>query len=119
MRAAKERHAFNNQSKYRSSESFSMGGVGGEPSGEPPATPSGILENMPNDLCAASFPTSSLTSSWPVTGPGRRSWARPRTDRLGPVAPKVCTLLEGAEEDLTAFYLPPSEHWTKLRSQTT
>jgi transposase-like protein len=37
-------------------------------------------------------------------------------DRLGPVAPKVCSLLEGAEEDLTAFYLLPSEHWTKLRS---
>jgi putative transposase len=37
-------------------------------------------------------------------------------DRLGPVAPKVCSLFEDAEEDLTAFYLLPSEHWTKLRS---
>jgi putative transposase len=37
-------------------------------------------------------------------------------DRLAPVAPKVCTLLEAAEEDLTAFYLLPPEHWTKLRS---
>jgi putative transposase len=37
-------------------------------------------------------------------------------DRLAPVAPKVCSLLEDAEEDLTAFYLLPSEHWTKLRS---
>jgi putative transposase len=37
-------------------------------------------------------------------------------ERLTPVAPKVCSLLEGAEEDLTAFYLLPSEHWTKLRS---
>jgi len=36
--------------------------------------------------------------------------------RLAPVAPKVCTLLEDAEEDLTAFYLLPREHWTKLRS---
>ena len=36
--------------------------------------------------------------------------------RLAPVTPKVCTLLEGAEEDLTAFYLLPREHWTKLRS---
>jgi putative transposase len=37
-------------------------------------------------------------------------------DRLAPVAPKVCALLDGAEEDLTAFYLLPREHWTKLRS---
>ena len=33
-----------------------------------------------------------------------------------PVAPKVCELLEEAEEDLTAFYAFPREHWTKLRS---
>jgi putative transposase len=37
-------------------------------------------------------------------------------ERLTPVAPKVCALLEGAEEDLTGFYLLPREHWTKLRS---
>ncbi|MGH2842380.1 MAG: IS256 family transposase [Solirubrobacteraceae bacterium] len=37
-------------------------------------------------------------------------------ERLAPVAPKVCELLEGAEEDLTAFYAFPSEHWTKIRS---
>src|SRR5205085_3290846 len=36
--------------------------------------------------------------------------------RLEPVAPKVCRLLENAEEDLVAFYLFPPEHWTKLRS---
>jgi len=36
--------------------------------------------------------------------------------RLEPVAPKVCRLLEGAEEDLIAFYSFPPEHWTKLRS---
>jgi putative transposase len=36
--------------------------------------------------------------------------------RLQPIAPKVCRLLEDAEEDLIAFYLLPSEHWTKLRS---
>jgi transposase-like protein len=36
--------------------------------------------------------------------------------RLQPVAPKVCRLLEDAEEDLIAFYAFPSEHWTKLRS---
>jgi transposase-like protein len=36
--------------------------------------------------------------------------------RLEPVAPKVCALLEEAEEDLIAFYTFPSEHWTKLRS---
>ena len=37
-------------------------------------------------------------------------------ERLEPVAPKVCRLLEEAEEDLIAFYLLPYEHWTKLRS---
>jgi putative transposase len=36
--------------------------------------------------------------------------------RLEPVAPKVCRLLEEAEEDLIAFYEFPREHWTKLRS---
>jgi transposase-like protein len=46
--------------------------------------------------------------------------ARERTghvlERLQPVAPKVCRLLEEAEEDLIAFYQLPSEHWSKLRS---
>jgi putative transposase len=37
-------------------------------------------------------------------------------ERLAGVAPKVCALLEAAEEDLTAFYAFPSEHWTKIRS---
>jgi len=37
-------------------------------------------------------------------------------ERLATVAPKVCELLEEAEEDLIAFYAFPPEHWTKLRS---
>ncbi len=37
-------------------------------------------------------------------------------ERLASVAPKVCELLEQAEDDLTAFYVLPPEHWTKLRS---
>ncbi len=37
-------------------------------------------------------------------------------ERLAQVAPKVCELLEHAEEDLIAFYAFPSEHQTKLRS---
>ncbi|MGI8904448.1 MAG: transposase [Solirubrobacteraceae bacterium] len=37
-------------------------------------------------------------------------------ERLATAAPKVCQLLEAAEEDLTAFYAFPPEHWTKLRS---
>jgi putative transposase len=37
-------------------------------------------------------------------------------ERLRPVAPKVCELLEAAEEALIAFYHLPPEHWTKLRS---
>jgi len=36
--------------------------------------------------------------------------------RLEPIAPKVCRLLEDAEEDLLAFYRFPQEHRTKLRS---
>lgn len=36
--------------------------------------------------------------------------------RLAPIAPKVCELLEEAEDDLAAFYALPREHWTKLRS---
>ena len=37
-------------------------------------------------------------------------------ERLQGIAPKVCELLETAEEDLIAFYNFPAEHWTKLRS---
>src|SRR5204863_7784802 len=37
-------------------------------------------------------------------------------ERLKDVAPKVCELLEDAEEDLLALYAFPKEHWTKLRS---
>ncbi len=37
-------------------------------------------------------------------------------ERLEPIAPKVCRLLEEAEADLLAFYAFPREHWTKLRS---
>lgn len=37
-------------------------------------------------------------------------------ERLAPIAPKVAELLEGAEEDLIAFYAFPAAHWPKLRS---
>ena len=37
-------------------------------------------------------------------------------ERLESLAPKVCELLEAAEEDLIAFSAFPAEHWTKLRS---
>jgi putative transposase len=37
-------------------------------------------------------------------------------ERLSELAPKVCGLLETAEEDLLAFYPLPREHWTKIRS---
>jgi len=36
--------------------------------------------------------------------------------RLEPVCPKICRLLEEAEEDLIAFYAFPEAHWSKLRS---
>jgi putative transposase len=37
-------------------------------------------------------------------------------ERLSELAPKVCGLLEAAEEDLLAFYAFPAEQWTKIRS---
>jgi transposase-like protein len=37
-------------------------------------------------------------------------------ERLGPQAPKVCELLEAAEDDLLAFFAFPAAHWSKLRS---
>jgi len=37
-------------------------------------------------------------------------------ERLATAVPKVCALLEEAEEDLLAFYAFPPAHWTKLRS---
>ncbi len=37
-------------------------------------------------------------------------------ERLEPTVPKVCRLLEDAEEDLLAFYAFPQAHWSKLRS---
>jgi putative transposase len=37
-------------------------------------------------------------------------------ERLQAQVPKVCELLEQAEEDLLAFYAFPAAHWTKLRS---
>src|SRR3984957_14501610 len=37
-------------------------------------------------------------------------------ERLAALTPKVCELVEQAEEALIAFYQLPSEHWTTLRS---
>ena len=37
-------------------------------------------------------------------------------DRLGDQVPKVCELLEAAEDDLLAFMAFPAAHWSKLRS---
>ena len=48
--------------------------------------------------------------------PGARSGSRTCSSGSRRVAPKVCALLEAAEEDLIAFYAFPPEHWTKLRS---
>jgi putative transposase len=35
---------------------------------------------------------------------------------LSEIAPRVCELLQDAEEDLLSFYGFPAEHWTKIRS---
>ncbi|WP_249012221.1 IS256 family transposase [Conexibacter sp. DBS9H8] len=37
-------------------------------------------------------------------------------EKLASTAPKVCELLEAAEEDLIGFYAFPKEHWPKIRS---
>jgi putative transposase len=50
------------------------------------------------------------------TGPAAKERVTSVLDRLAAVAPKVCELLEQAEEDLTGFYAFPREHWTKIRS---
>jgi hypothetical protein len=63
-------------------------------------------------------------SRWNLKRGRDASWARPVlwderrniVELVAPVAPKVCELLEAADEDLTAFYAYPREHWTKLRS---
>jgi len=49
-------------------------------------------------------------------GPAAKERVTSVLDRLAGVAPKVCELLEQAEEDLTGFYAFPREHWTKIRS---
>lgn len=49
-------------------------------------------------------------------GPAAKQRVTRVLERLATVAPKVCELLEGAEEDLTGFYAFPREHWTKIRS---
>jgi putative transposase len=49
-------------------------------------------------------------------GPAAKERVTSVLERLGTVAPKVCELLEQAEEDLTGFYAFPREHWTKIRS---
>jgi len=49
-------------------------------------------------------------------GPAAKERVTSVLERLQSVAPKVCELLEAAEEDLTGFYAFPREHWTKIRS---
>jgi transposase-like protein len=48
--------------------------------------------------------------------PGARERCGDVIERLRGPAPKVAELLEGAEEDLLAFYRFPAAHWSKLRS---
>jgi transposase-like protein len=48
--------------------------------------------------------------------PGARERCGEVIERLQGPAPKVAELLEGAEEDLLAFYRFPAAHWSKLRS---
>ena len=49
-------------------------------------------------------------------GPAAKERVTSVLERLAGVAPKVCELLETAEEDLIGFYAFPREHWTKIRS---
>ena len=49
-------------------------------------------------------------------GPAAKERVGSVLERLQSVAPKVCELLEAAEDDLTGFYTFPPEHWTKIRS---
>mgnify|MGYP003330907686 CR=1 FL=1 len=47
---------------------------------------------------------------------GRRREGRLLFRRFAEPLPRVAELLEGAEEDLLAFYRFPAAHWSKLRS---
>ena len=67
-------------------------------------------------ISAGWSPPRSGRSSKPRRGEQAKQRVTSVLERLAPVAPKVCELLEAAEEDLTAFYSFPREHWTKLRS---
>jgi putative transposase len=50
------------------------------------------------------------------SGDAVRELAGDALERLRRPLPKIAALLEDAEEDLTAFYAFPADHWTKLRS---
>ena len=50
------------------------------------------------------------------SGDAARELAGDALERLRKALPKVAALLEEAEEDLTAFYAFPPDHWAKLRS---
>ena len=50
------------------------------------------------------------------TGQQARDRVGDALERLRTPLPKVAALLEGAEEDLLAFYCFPADHWAKLRS---
>jgi len=75
---------------------------------------------LPSELGAAGHLRLRVAALREVFNAEDRDQARERVghvlERLATVAPKVCELLEAAEEDLIAFYAFPSEHWTKLRS---
>src|SRR5207247_3491058 len=49
-------------------------------------------------------------------GQGARKTVSDARKRLRKPLPKVAALLEGAEDDLLAFYSFPADHWPKLRS---
>jgi putative transposase len=50
------------------------------------------------------------------TGDEARSRLGDAVAQLEPRLPKIAALLEGAEDDVLAFYAFPAEHWPKLRS---
>ena len=71
--------------------------------------PAGPARAWSRRRCGRSSTPTSLAAARERCGAGDRA------PRRGP-APKVAELLEGAEEDLLAFYRFPAAHWPKLRS---
>ncbi|MFN8164151.1 MAG: transposase [Solirubrobacterales bacterium] len=77
-----------------------------------------IAPNAPNGSGRGGRTAASSSTNYRTTSDGAQARERLGSvlERFRGAVPKVAELLEGAEEDLLAFYRFPSSHWPKLRS---